>query len=81
MAKISQEVQDMFSALRHALGAPVVSVELTDEQLCDLLKIAIEDYSERTLNEVIANNWMGFYGKNIATLKNFLWLLWLEASI
>ena len=69
MAKITQEVQDMFAALRHALGAPVVSVELTDEQLCDLLKIAIEDYSERTLNEVIANNWMGFYGKNIANAK------------
>ena len=65
MTKITEEVKSLFKRVRSILGAPVRSVELTDEQLCDLLQIAIEDYSERVQNEVIANNWMGFYGKNV----------------
>lgn len=66
MTKITEEVKGLFKKVRSLLGAGVRSVELTDEQLCDLLQIAIEDYSERTLNEVISNSWAGFYGKNTA---------------
>ena len=66
MTKITDEVRRLFKRVRSLLGAGVRSVELTDEQLCDLLQIAIEDYSERTLNEVISNSWAGFYGKNTA---------------
>lgn len=66
MTKITEEVRGLFKRVRSLLGAGVRSVELTDEQLCDLLQIAIEDYSERTLNEVISNSWAGFYGKNTA---------------
>jgi len=66
MTKITDEVRGLFKRVRSLLGAGVRSVELTDEQLCDLLQIAIEDYSERTLNEVISNSWAGFYGKNTA---------------
>lgn len=64
MTKITEEIKQLFDRVRSLLGAPVRSVELTDKQLCDLLQTAIEDYSEVTLNEIIANNWMGFYGKN-----------------
>ena len=66
MTKITDEIKSLFKRVRSLLGAGVRSVELTDEQLCDLLQIAIEDYSERTLNEVISNSWAGFYGKNTA---------------
>lgn len=66
MTKITDEVRRLFKRVRSLLGAGVRSVELTDEQLCDLLQIAIEDYSERTLNEIISNSWAGFYGKNTA---------------
>lgn len=66
MTKITEEIQALFTRVRRLLGAPVRSVELTDEQLCDLLQVAIEDYGERVQNEIIANNWMGFYGKNTA---------------
>lgn len=66
MTKITEEVKGLFKKVRSLLGAGVRSVELTNEQLCDLLQIAIEDYSERTLNEVISNSWAGFYGKNTA---------------
>lgn len=69
MTKITDEVKALFNRVRNILGAPVRDVELTDDILCSLLQTAIEDYGERTLNEVIANNWMGFYGKNINNSK------------
>lgn len=69
MTKITDEVKALFNRVRNILGAPVRAVELTDDILCSLLQTAIEDYGERTLNEVIANNWMGFYGKNINNSK------------
>lgn len=70
MTKITDEIRSLFRTVRVLLGAPVRKVELTDDQLCDLLQVAIDDYSERTMNEIIANNWMGFYGKNIANSKD-----------
>ena len=69
MTIITDEVKALFNRVRNILGAPVRAVELTDDILCSLLQTAIEDYGERTLNEVIANNWMGFYGKNINNSK------------
>ena len=69
MTKITKEIEDLFLMCRRLLGAPIRAVELTDEQLCSLLQVAIGDYSERVQNEIIANNWMGFYGKNTANAK------------
>lgn len=66
MTKITKEIEELFETVRSVLGAPTRSVELTDKQLCDLLKIAIEDYQEKVQNEIIANQWMGFYGKNVS---------------
>ncbi len=66
MTKITDETRAIFEKVRTLLGAPVRAVELTDEQLCNLLSIAVEDYGERVKNEIIANSWAGFYGKNIA---------------
>lgn len=73
MTKITDEVRALFDMVRSVLGAPVVSVELTDQQLCDLLQVAIGDYSTRVQTEVIMNNWMGFYGKNISNAKELAW--------
>jgi hypothetical protein len=66
MTKITDEVRQLFDRVRSILGAPVRAVELTDKQLCDLLQVAIEDYGERVQNEIIANQWMGFYGKHVS---------------
>lgn len=70
MIKITSEIEELFKTVRSLLGAPVRAVELTDEQLCDFLKVAIEDYGEAVLNEVIANNWIAFYGKNSANAND-----------
>lgn len=73
MIKVTKDIDALFKLVRSALGAPVRSVELTDEQLCDLLSIAIQDYSERVQNEIIANQWMGFYGKNVTNAKDLMY--------
>lgn len=66
MTKITDEVKQLFKKVYSLLGAPVRSVEITEEQMCNFLDIAIEDYMEKVLNEVIANSWCNFYGKNTA---------------
>ena len=63
MTKVTDEIKDLFRKIRAALGAPVVAVELTDEQLCALLDMAIEDYSEKVNNWLIRNQWATLYGK------------------
>lgn len=69
MTRVTEEIKSLFERVRRLLGAPVRAVELTDDQLCDMLQVAIEDYTERVQNEIIANNWMAFYGKNTANAK------------
>ena len=64
--KITDEISTLFRRLRSELGAPITDVELTDEQLCDLLEMSIEDYTEKVQNWVIENNWANFYGKNLS---------------
>ena len=73
MIKITKDIDALFKLVSSALGAPVRAVELTDEQLCDLLQIAIQDYSERVQNEIIANQWLGFYGKNVTNAKELMY--------
>jgi len=76
MVKITNEIKELFSSVRMALGAPVRSVELTDEQLCSLLAFSLQDYAERVQNEIITNNWLSFYGKysadTTALLRGFM---------
>lgn len=69
MTKVTKEVEALFLKCRKALGAPVRSVELTDDQLCELLEMAVEDYASEVQSEIILNNWMGFYGKNISDAR------------
>lgn len=66
MTKITTEIEDLFRKVRYALGAPVVGVELTNDMLCGLLEMCIEDYSEKVNNWMIENQWATLYGKNIS---------------
>lgn len=65
MAKITTQMEELFRKARNVLGAPVRSVELTDENMCTDLEFAIDDYGERVLNEIIDNNWVSLYGKGV----------------
>ena len=44
---ITEEVATMFRRFKSEMGAPIMEVELTDEQLCDLLAMSVEDYAEK----------------------------------
>ena len=68
MTKITSEIESLFLKIRNALGAPLVEVELTDEQLCSLLDLSIEDYAERVQNWLIENQWATLYGKNVSNI-------------
>ena len=63
---IDKEKQKLFKQVRTKLGGTIRKIELTDEQLCDLLEIAIGNYAERVQNFIIENNWANLYGKNLS---------------
>ena len=46
MAISTADKEKLFRQFRHSLGAPIRQIELTDEQLCTLLEISIEDYAQ-----------------------------------
>lgn len=63
---ITDEVQDIFRRFKSEVGAPVVEVELTDQQLCDALQNALDEYVGIVQNWAIENNWATFYGKDLS---------------
>lgn len=62
---LDKETKDLFKKVRVKLGAPVRNVQLTDDQLCDLLDMCVEDYAETVQNWLIENQWSSLYGKEI----------------
>lgn len=68
MTKITDEIKGLFRKCRTELGAPVVDVELTDDQLCDLLDLSIEDYAEKVQNWLVETQWATLYGKNVSNI-------------
>lgn len=68
--EITQEIKDLFHIVKTKLGYPVRKVELTDNQLCDLLETVIGDYAEKVQNWVITYNWLNMNGQKINFLQN-----------
>lgn len=69
MTKVTEEIQELFSTVRTLLGAGVRGVELTDEQLCNLLNVCIEDYSKKVNNWVAETNFVSLYGKRLTNAE------------
>lgn len=67
---ITEDVRHLFKLVRTALGAPIRSVELEDDQLCDLLEIAIGDYAEKVQNWVIETQWLNLQHRKTIQFKN-----------
>lgn len=64
-SKMTDEIQGLFTKFRRMMGAPVLDVEITDEQLCEILDTAVEDYAEKVQNWIIDNQWATLYGKKL----------------
>ena len=60
---LDKEKEKLFKQVKTALGAPIRKVELTDDQLCDLLELAIGDYAQVVQNFIIESNWASLFGK------------------
>ena len=61
------ERTQLYTRLRHLLGAPLRSVELEDEQLDSLLELSIEDYSQYVQDWLIESQWTSLYNLNLDT--------------
>jgi len=68
MAVSAEEREKLFRQLRHSLGAPIRQIELTDEQLCTLLEISIEDYAQYVQEWLIEHQWSSLLGHNVTTI-------------
>ena len=67
MAVSTADKDKLFRQFRHSVGAPIRQIELTDEQLCTLLEIAIEDYAQYVQEWLIEHQWQSLLGHNIST--------------
>ncbi len=68
MSVSADEKDKLFLKFRHSLGYPTRQVELTDDQLCTLLEIAIEDYSMYVQEWLIEHQWQSLLGQHIDTI-------------
>lgn len=60
--QLTKEVQALFKKVRTQLGAPIRRIELDDNQMCDLLEVALGDYAEIVQNWVVEQNWLNLMG-------------------
>lgn len=67
---LTDEVKELFKLVRTLLGSPVRIVQLEDEQLCDLLDVAIGDYAEKVQNWAIETQWLNIQNKNTFQFQN-----------
>lgn len=67
---ITDEIKHLFKITKTALGAPVRPIQLTDEQLCDLLEIAVGDYAAAVQNWVIETQWINTQGQKTIQFQN-----------
>lgn len=61
---ITDELKELFKVVRTKLGSPIRIVQLEDEQLCDLLSVAVGDYASYVQNWVIESQWLNMMGNN-----------------
>jgi len=55
----------LYTRIKHLLGAPIRSVEITDEMLDSLLEMSIEDYSQYVYDWLTETQWTSLYGLNL----------------
>jgi hypothetical protein len=60
---LDKEKEKLFRIVRRKLGGSARKVELTDDDLCDLLELAVGDYAEYVQNFIIESNWASLFGK------------------
>lgn len=62
---LDKEKEKLFRIVRRKLGSSARKVELTDDDLCDLLELAVGDYAEYVQSFIIESNWAALFGKKV----------------
>jgi hypothetical protein len=58
---------ELYTKVRHILGAPLRGIELEDEQMDTLLEFSIDQYSQYVQDWLIESQWTSLYNLNIDT--------------
>ena len=56
--------EDLFTQIKHRLGAPIRKIELDWDQMNSLLETAVEDYAQRVQDWLIENQWSSLLDKD-----------------
>lgn len=56
--QITPELQSLFKRVKTMLGAPIRPIQISDNEMCDLLSNAIGDYASYVQNWAIETNWL-----------------------
>lgn len=67
---VTEEIKHLFKLVRTTMGSPIRKIQLTDEQLCDLLEIAVGDYAAAVQNWVAEVNWMNMQNQKTIQFEN-----------
>lgn len=65
---IDDEIRELFNMAIMKIGGGIRTVEIKDEAMCELLKIALGNYSERVQFFIMESNWANLYGKKLSNL-------------
>lgn len=60
-----QTKEELFTMIKHRLGAPIRKIELDWDQMCSLLETSIEDYAQRVQDWLIENQWSSLLGNDV----------------
>ena len=60
-----QTKNELFTLIKHRLGAPIRKIELDWDQMCSLLETSIEDYAQRVQDWLIENQWSSLLGNEV----------------
>jgi len=61
----NDDINKLFTKIKHNLGAPLRKIEIDDDQFCSLLEISIEDYSQYVHEWLIEHQWHSLIGQNV----------------
>ena len=67
---LSEGVKHLFKIVKTTMGFPIRPIQLTDEQLCDLLEIAVGDYAAAVQNWVTEVNWLNMQNQSTIQFNN-----------
>ena len=72
---VTDSQKRLFEYVRMNMGAPLVIVPITDDQLCVLMDFCVAEYQKRMNQFMITQNFAQIYGKNILTENELAWKL------